>query len=213
MKRKNLIIQLALSMLFPLQNASAQKGYPEREGINGIYEKFQTPPPGYGEVPFYWWQADTLTKERLTWQLDELAKKKISSLQINYSHTDDRKGYFWGSSYKSVPAQFTEEWWQLFGWFMKEANRRGMTVSVSDYTLGVGQGYAIDEVRKLHPDIAASELVIETKDINGGERYEYQIKNELVSITAFNKENPKEHIVLTDNVSNGHVKWNCPKGK
>ena len=213
MKRKNLIIQLALSMLFPLQNASAQKGYPEREGINGIYEKFQTPPPGYGEVPFYWWQADTLTKERLTWQLDELAKKKISSLQINYSHTDDRKGYFLGSSYKSVPAQFTEEWWQLFGWFMKEANQRGMTVSVSDYTLGVGQGYAIDEVRKLHPDIAASELVIETKDINGGERYEYQIKNELVSITAFNKENPKEHIVLTDNVSNGQVKWNCPKGK
>ncbi len=213
MKRKNLIIQLALSMLFPLQNASAQKGYPERESINGIYEKFQTPPPGYGEVPFYWWQADTLTKERLTWQLDELAKKKISSLQINYSHTDDRKGYFWGSSYKSVPAQFTEEWWPLFGWFMKEANRRGMTVSVSDYTLGVGQGYAIDEVRKLHPDIAASELVIETKDINGGERYECQIKNELVSITAFNKENPKEHIVLTDKVSNGQVKWNCPKGK
>ncbi len=27
----------------------------------------------------------------------------------------------------------------MFGWFMREAKKRGMTVSLSDYTLGVGQ--------------------------------------------------------------------------
>lgn len=161
-------ISLLLFSAFPLLNINAQKGYPERSSIKDLYEKFQCPPEGYGEVPFYWWQADTLTKERLTWQLDELSKKKISSLQINYSHTDNKEGYFWGSSLKSQPAQFTEEWWRLFGWFMQEAGKRNMTVSVSDYTLGIGQGYALDEVRSLHPDIAASQLIFEDFKVTDG---------------------------------------------
>jgi hypothetical protein len=33
---------------------------------------FQKPPPGFGNVPFYWWLGDPLTKERLSWQLDQL---------------------------------------------------------------------------------------------------------------------------------------------
>jgi hypothetical protein len=31
---------------------------------------FASPPAGYGEVAFYRWLGDPLTKERLTWQLD-----------------------------------------------------------------------------------------------------------------------------------------------
>lgn len=47
-------------------NLHAQKGYPQREHVNDLFVHFQSPPEGYGEVPFYWWQADTLTRERLT---------------------------------------------------------------------------------------------------------------------------------------------------
>lgn len=184
----------------------AQKGYPERSNVRDLYGKFCNPPQGYGEVPFYWWQADTLTKERLTWQLDQLAKKKITSLQVNYSHTDDKKGYFWGSSLKSQPAQFTDEWWSLFGWFMDEANKRNMTVSVSDYTLGLGQGYALDEVRALHPDIMASALVFERKDIAGG-KLEMAIKPNLVSVVAFSKRTPGKFVDLTSKVDGGRLIW------
>ena len=53
-----------------------------------ILPGFVHPPKGYGEVPFYWWQGDTLTRERLEWQLNQLQGKGISSLQINYSHLD-----------------------------------------------------------------------------------------------------------------------------
>lgn len=188
-------------------NLHAQKGYPQREHVNDLFVHFQSPPEGYGEVPFYWWQADTLTRERLTWQLDELAQKKISSLQINYSHTDDRKGYFWGSSLKSQPAQFTDEWWELFGWFMQEAAKRNMTVSVSDYTLGLGQGYALDEVRALHPDIVASQLVFDCVEISDG-RLSMNIKENLLSVVAFNASNPEECVDLTSKVSGNRLEWN-----
>lgn len=188
-------------------DASAQRGYPLRDNVTNLYDNFQTPPPGYGEVSFYWWQADTLTRERLTWQLDELARKKISSLQINYSHTDDRQGYFWGSSYKSQPAQFTDEWWELFGWFMQEAAKRNMTVSVSDYTLGLGQGYALDEVRALHPDIAASRLIFETVDVTDG-FLSMDVKDNLVSVAAFDVQDPEKTVDLTPFVSGRHLEWN-----
>lgn len=187
-------------------NLNAQIGYPKRDGINNLFTNFQSPPEGYGEVPFYWWQADTLTKERLIWQLDLLSQKKITSLQINYSHTDDRKGYFWGSSLKSQPAQFSEEWWKLFGWFMEEAAKRNMTVSVSDYTLGLGQGYALDEVRSLHPDIVASKLVFEELKVTDG-TLSVGIKDGLISAMAYRKDNPEIYVNLTDKVSSSRLEW------
>ncbi|MDR1525522.1 MAG: hypothetical protein LBS79_09775, partial [Tannerella sp.] len=38
-----------------------------------LINDFSTPPPGYGNVAFYWWLGDPLTKERLSWQLERLA--------------------------------------------------------------------------------------------------------------------------------------------
>lgn len=202
MNRLKLTVVLSLLSL----HLSAQRGYPERTGIENLFENFQTPPEGYGEVPFYWWQADTLTKERLLWHLDELSQKKISSLQINYSHTDDQQGYFWGSSYKSQPAQFTDEWWDLFGWFMQEAAKRNMTVSVSDYTLGLGQGYALDEVRALHPDIAASQLFFDRVNVTDG-HLSMNLRNNLISVVAFNTQNLNEFVDLTSKVTSSHLDW------
>ena len=116
---------------------------------------FINPPKGYGEVPFYWWQGDTLTRERIQWQLDQLANKKISSLQINYSHRDSG-GLTYGLSNPSKPPLFSEAWWDLFKWFSAEAGKRDMTVSLSDYTIGVGQGYSMDEAIKDNPELNGS---------------------------------------------------------
>ena len=87
-------------------------GYPDRSLDMDILQGFMDPPKGYGEVPFFWWQGDTLTRERLTWQLDQLKNRGISSLQINYSHLDEG-GISWGLSRPSKPALFTPEWWDL----------------------------------------------------------------------------------------------------
>ena len=48
-------------------------GFPSREPDLDVLPGFRKPPPGYGEVAFYWWLGDPLTKERLAWQLDQLA--------------------------------------------------------------------------------------------------------------------------------------------
>ena len=47
-----------------------------------------------------------------------------------------------------------ESWWDLFGWFLKEARSRGMAASLRDYTLGwAGNGWYADEILKDHPEI------------------------------------------------------------
>ena len=142
---------------------------------------FLNPPKGYGEVPFYWWQGDTLTKERIAWQLDQLQDKCISSLQINYSHLDSG-GLIYGLSRPSKPALFTPEWWDLFKWFAKESQKRGMTISVSDYTLGVGQGFSMDDALKEIPDMNGSVLRKTVKTVSG--KYRWKLPSGFLNVTA-----------------------------
>ncbi|MCR5165553.1 MAG: hypothetical protein K6C40_16250, partial [Thermoguttaceae bacterium] len=90
--------------------------YPERAPQN-LLGNFQTPPAGYGEVPFWWWSGDRLDKARLEWQLDQLHKKGISGVQVNYIHRDDRG---WGS-YNNDPPIFSQEWWDFYSFASKVA--------------------------------------------------------------------------------------------
>jgi hypothetical protein len=167
--RKYFKLQVILFLLTTLQTMAQTKlpaGYPDRNSSFDVLPGFINPPKGYGEVPFYWWQGDTLTHERLLWQLDQLKDKNISSLQINYSHLD-YGGLTYGLSRPGKPALFTDEWWNLFKWFSSEAGKRDMTVSLSDYTLGIGQGFSMDEAIKNNPDLNGSELKSFTKILSG----------------------------------------------
>ena len=157
-------------------------GYPDRGAAFDVLPGFINPPKGYGEVPFFWWQGDTLTHERLLWQLDQLKNKGISSLQINYSHQDSG-GLIYGWSNPSKPALFTDEWWKLFKWFAAEAQKQGMTVSLSDYTLGIGQGFAIDEAIRQNSDLNGSELRCGKKVLTGSGSLE--MPENLLTLTAF----------------------------
>ncbi len=157
------------------------KGYPDRSNSLDVLPGFIDPPQGYGEVPFYWWQGDTLTRERIEWELNQLQNHCISSLQINYSHLDSG-GVTYGLSRPSQPALFTNEWWKLFKWFATEAQKRGMTVSLSDYTLGVGQGFAMDEARNEFPELNGTELKVEKVTVSG--KINREISEGFLNITA-----------------------------
>jgi hypothetical protein len=104
------------------QGQALQPGHPDRSATMDALPGFKNPPKGYGEVPFYWWLGDTLTRAHLTDHLDKLAIRGVSSLQVNYAHSD-RGGKSWGLTFKSKPAIFTDEWWKLFSWFMGEAKK------------------------------------------------------------------------------------------
>ena len=118
---------------------------------------FQKPPPGFGTVPFFWWLGDPLTKERLGWELGQMAGMGVSGYQINYAHSD-KGGRSYGLTFPSEPSLFSEDWWKLTGWFMQEAKKQGAGVSLSDYTLGFGQGWCVDEILREHPDVTGMVL-------------------------------------------------------
>lgn len=118
---------------------------------------FGKPPPGFGVVPFFWWLGDPLTKERLGWILDQMAGTGIAGYQINYAHSD-KGGRSYGLTLPSEPPLFSEEWWSLTGWFMQEAKKQRAAISLSDYTLGFGQGWCVDEILREHPEVTGMRL-------------------------------------------------------
>ena len=90
------------------------------------------PPPGYGEVPFWWWSGrEPLNKERLLEQLEELHKAGIAGVQVNYAH------YRTGTrpTQDSDPKLFSDEWWDVFAFVARECAKRKMGLSLSNYTL------------------------------------------------------------------------------
>jgi hypothetical protein len=184
-------------------------GYPDRSASLDVLPGFIHPPKGYGEVPFYWWQGDTLTPERLEWQLNQLQSKGISSLQINYSHLD-HGGISYGLSNPSKPALFTEAWWNLFKWFSAEAQKRGMTVSLSDYTLGIGQGFSMDEAIRENPELNGSVLRKWDKALSG--KVNLKLPENLLTLTAFHMNsdssvNPESRKNLLPEIANGVLNY------
>ena len=120
--------------------------------INNILTQFEKPPEGYGEVAFFWWHGDKITKEKLDWILQQLKDSSVSGLQINYCH-GDTGGLQWGLTLASDPKPLSSAWWKLVGEFITECKKYGIAVSLSDYTLGApGQGFYIDDVLAAHPE-------------------------------------------------------------
>ena len=96
--------------LVTLSAATLPPGYPDRTPDLDALAGFKNPPPGYGQVPFWWWSGDALDEDRLLWQVQELHKKGVSGVQVNYSHTDSPG---WPSDLKG-PAIFSEDWWKIY---------------------------------------------------------------------------------------------------
>lgn len=210
---------LCTSLFLSFQAINSQTlppGYPDRSGDLDVLPGFKNPPAGYGEVPFYWWMGDTLTRERLLWQLDKLTNKGITSLQVNYAH-DDKGGLKWGLSFPSKPALFTEAWWDLFGWFMQQAKQRGMAVSLSDYTLGVGQGSYVDDAIKAYPEINGAELNYEMKSLKNKATLTWDLPDNYLSVIAYRLENqqinPATAVNLNDKIGENKLIWIAPKGE
>ena len=214
MKSYKTIVASAVMML-GCQTVVAQPGYPQQQ-VKDLFGKFANPPQGYGEVSFYWWQGDTLKRERLLDQLNQLQDRHITSLQINYAHDD----YFdavkqMRPHYKTVPEVMTPEWWDLVKWFTGEAQKRGMSVSLSDYCLGIGQNSYFDKTMEQYPQLTGYLLNREVKDCQ--QRVDWDFNTTPLSVTAFlldNKHQATGKLVdLTGKVSDGRLHTTLPKGQ
>ncbi len=102
-----------------------------RKTMKHLEDSFHAPPPGYGEVPFWWWTGEKLDKERIAWQLRELHAKGVSGTQVNYAHLMTH-------GWKTVPVEppiFSDEWWDIFSFAAEESAKLGMGIGLSGYTL------------------------------------------------------------------------------
>jgi hypothetical protein len=192
-------------------------GFPSRDPGLDVLPGFQKPPPGYGEVPFFWWLGDPLTKERLTWELDQFAGLPISAMQVNYAHSDSG-GRSYGLTFPSEPPLFSADWWELFGWFMAEGKKRGMAVSLSDYTLAPpGQGWWTDEIIRDHPSICGSVLRSTVKEFAGGQEITWLLPTNTLSVVAWRLQDgaiaPGSGVNLPRPAADGTVRWPAPAGR
>ncbi|WJH33549.1 glycosyl hydrolase [Paenibacillus sp. CC-CFT747] len=197
------------------RTARQAPGFPSRDPGLDVYPGFVSPPPGYGEVAFYWWVGEPLTKERLEWQLDQLKDYPITSLQINYAHSD-QGGDAWGLTIASDPPLFSEAWWELFAWFAEKAGTYGISVSLSDYTLcWPGQGWYIDEILCSRPDISGYNLLVQEWDAGDG-LLELTLPPGVLSVIAYRcderGQSTGEWTSLADHVRGNSLHWAKPDG-
>lgn len=191
-------------------------GVPSRAPDLDVRPGFVRPPRGYGNVAFFWWVGDPLTKERLLFHLDRLANKGITGLQINYAHTD-KGGVSYGLSMPSDPPLFSPAWWDLVRWFSQEAAKRGISISLSDYTLGLGQGWAMDAAVAERPDLVGSELRQETRPVSGGQDLDWALPEGWLAVTAVegaaDKPAVRAALDLRPSVRAGRLAWRAPAGE
>ena len=117
--------------------------------------------------------------------MDQLKDNSITGLQINYCHTD-KGGESYGLTYPSQPALFSAEWWKLFQWFLEEAKKRDMSVSLSDYTLGAaGQGWFIDEMLKENPQLHGVKLESKQFAVSGNQDFKTVVSDNILTATAY----------------------------
>lgn len=194
------------------EKVSACKGFPSREADLDVLPGFQHPPKGYGNVPFYWWSGDHLSKERLEAQLDLLSSSTTDGFAVSYIHTDpktdslfNKGGYgLYGKTEPGEPAVFSEEWWDIWKWFSGECAKRGLGVGLDDYTVGwIGNGYYPDELEERETfKHYKGELDIRAVPVKRNESFEYELPANYVTSVVW-----PGKIVLDGFVRQGKIKW------
>jgi hypothetical protein len=114
---------------------------------------FQDPPRKFSPVPIWWWSGETVTAERLRWQLERYAAGGVHNLVIlNLAAA----GPMYGCDADDPPF-FSEAWWQLFLGACADAQRLGLRLWFYDQIGFSGanlQGRLVSD----HPDWAAQAL-------------------------------------------------------
>lgn len=209
-----------------VQRPEAFLGFPDAIESE-LFNNFKNPPEGYGEVPFFWWTGgDTLTKERLLWQLDKLSETAVQGLNVSYNHThreadpELNKGndkISFGVPEPSFPNFMSEEWWELWSWFSEECGKRNMGLGLDDYVLGFpGGGFWTDKVENLlmEKNYQGKLKLHERISVSKNTSIELRVPESLISIVAYPKNdgiyNYKEGLDISKDLQESVLKWKAP---
>jgi hypothetical protein len=189
-------------------------GFPSRVEDLDVLPGFQDPPSGYGEVPFWWWTGDPLDKDRLLWQIDQLHRKGVSGMQVNYAH-EDTPGW---PTYATEPAIFSDAWWDVWRFVADECAKRGMGIGLSGYTLDWPNGKSlISRTIYSDPEIQGREIQLVAKlDVAAGKQILQDLPADLIGAHAYRiKDNTTEPggADLTAFVKDGKLEWQPSEGR
>lgn len=203
------------------QETQRFNGWPTNITGEELSTQFANPPAGYGNVPFFWLNGDSLNRERMSDILDTMAKSATSGFSASYIHRspevdsiDHKKGYaLYGKTDPGKPDLFSDTWWEFWNWFSGACAERGLGLGLDDYTLGwYGNGYYPDEVfnrtkYKTYP----GKLDITPHTVSGGELFTLELPDSTVSVVALpqNDRNNKP-IDLAPYIENGKLSWSVP---
>ena len=193
-------------------------GFPTRAVDLDVLPGFQNPPNGYGEVPFWWWTGDPLNKDRLLWQIEELHKKGVNGMQVNYSHTKE-KG--WPTD-KADPELFSEEWWDIWEFVVQECSKRDMGIGLSGYTIDWPKPNM--EARNLFsriiysiPEINGRTIEIDTiLSVKSSDKVSITISDKSIGVWAYPIRNRSLNfggIDLQKFVTNSNLNWTAEEGE
>lgn len=189
-------------------------GLPSRDPNLDVLPGFKNPPPGYGEVPYWWWTGDTLNADRMISQLKELHKKGISGVQVNYSHHDSNG---WLTD-QDEPALFTEEWWKVYSKISEACSEMDMGIGLSTYTIDWPRG-APNLFFKLFyskPELNAIELAIGLRQrMRGGEAKTIDCSPDPFAARAYPVKDGKIQrggMDLAPFIKDGKLTWTAPAG-
>lgn len=189
-------------------------GWPRPDPKLDAYPGFRTPPPGYGEVPFWWWTGEDLDAERLIGQLRELHRKGISGVQVNYSHYDTPG---WLTEHADPPL-FTDAWWKIYGQVSAVAGELDMGIGLSTYTIDWPRGAKnlFYELFYSKPELNAIELRHGLRRrVQGGETVAAALSVDRVAVRAYPVTDDKPGRGgqdLSGFVKDNRLDWTAPEG-
>lgn len=220
------LLSLCALWLAAQQPAAAQhtqrfNGWPTAATAQELPAGFVAPPAGYGNVPFFWLNGDTLRRDRMSDILDTLATSATSGFSVSYIHknanidsVEHKSGYgMFGHTEPGEPKVFSPAWWEFWNWFSGACADRGMGLGLDDYTVGwYGNGYYPDEVYN-QPKYKnyQGKLDITAHPVAAGATLTLTLPEHTVSVVALPEHNQKEKpIDLTATTGAGKLTWTAP---
>lgn len=170
---------------------------------------FRDPPPEYGPIDGWWWEAGRLDKEKMRWQLEELKDKGISGTWF-YAR------YVHGEPLGSDPAYFTDEWWDFTRYSAEEHERLGLTSWFSNWTVLQFEQDAIRAQRGADPDLWGRKLVIHSVESQQEGPLEVEIDqdDEILDAAAYHVDGDSldysTRLALADPIHERTLAWVAP---
>jgi hypothetical protein len=177
--------------------------------------KFANPPNEYRPVDCWWWDNGILTKERLTWQLEEMHAKGVGGtwLYPRYGASQPQS---------SEPGFWTDGWWDFVRYALDEHQRLGMVQYANDWLGRLDKAYFQSQLRresKQRPDLVGHRLVARFAHSSAAETLSIEVPpdEQVLTAVAYKLKEAHEDAVddesrvdLTEFVRGRDLKWEAP---